>query len=96
MIECCVNNLLQLRQQNEEQFANLNLDWPPDVQHRPQAVSSPNEMSQILEASPLDVTHEQQHLVRHGFIINLLNTKRSLLYIRNQFVPRSKHFPPLL
>ena len=25
--------------------------------------------------------------------INLLNTKRNLLYIRNQFVPRSKHPP---
>jgi hypothetical protein len=24
----------------------------------------------------------------------LLNTKLNLLYIRNQFVPRSKHFPP--
>ena len=27
---------------------------------------------------------------------NLLKTKRNLLYIRNQFVPRSKHFPPRL
>ena len=27
---------------------------------------------------------------------NLLNTKRNLLYIRNQSVPRSKHFPPRL
>ena len=27
---------------------------------------------------------------------NLLNTKRNLLYIRNQFVPRSKRFPPRL
>ena len=26
--------------------------------------------------------------------INLLKTKRNLFYIRNQFVPRSKHFPP--
>ena len=26
-------------------------------------------------------------------ILNLLNTKRNLLYIRNQSVPRSKHFP---
>ena len=29
-------------------------------------------------------------------MINLLKTKRNLLYIRNQFVPRSKHFPPRL
>ena len=28
--------------------------------------------------------------------INFLKTKRNLLYIRNQFVPRSKHFPPRL
>ena len=30
------------------------------------------------------------------YVLNLLKTKRNLLYIRNQFVPRSKHFPPLL
>ena len=30
------------------------------------------------------------------FQITLLNTKRNLLYIRSQFVPRSKHFQPLL
>jgi len=28
--------------------------------------------------------------------INLLKTKRNLLYTRNQPVPRSKHFPPRL
>ena len=28
-----------------------------------------------------------------GQFLNLLKTKRNLLYIRNQFVPRSKHFP---
>ena len=28
--------------------------------------------------------------------INLLKMKRNLLYIRNQFIPRSKHFPPQL
>jgi len=28
--------------------------------------------------------------------INRLETKRSLLYIRNQSVPRSKYFPPRL
>ena len=28
--------------------------------------------------------------------LNLLKTKRNLLYIRNQFVPRSKHFPQRL
>jgi len=29
-------------------------------------------------------------------MFNLLKTKRNLLYIRNQSVPRSKHFPPRL
>ena len=29
-------------------------------------------------------------------LINLLKTKRNLLYIINQSVPRSKHFPPRL
>ena len=30
------------------------------------------------------------------FILNLLKTKLYLLYIRNQSVPRCKHFPPRL
>ena len=29
-------------------------------------------------------------------IFNILKTKRNLLYIRNQSVPRCKHFPPRL
>jgi hypothetical protein len=29
-------------------------------------------------------------------VSNLLKTKSNLLYIRNQSVPRSKHFPPRL
>ena len=33
---------------------------------------------------------------RHKTDINLLKTKRNLLYIRNQFLLRSKHFPPRL
>jgi len=28
--------------------------------------------------------------------INLFKTKRNLLYVRNQFIPRCKHFPPQL
>jgi len=39
------------------------------------------------------------NLVGKGWLwilINLLKTKHNLLYIRNQFVPRCKHFPPLL
>ena len=31
-----------------------------------------------------------------SFIFNLLKTKRNPLYIRNQPVPRSKHFPPVI
>ena len=39
------------------------------------------------------------HLMNHrfpqnsgNFLINPLNTKRRLLYLKTQFVPRSKHF----
>ena len=32
----------------------------------------------------------------HNEELKLLKTKRNLLYIRNQFVPRSKHFSPRL
>jgi hypothetical protein len=35
-------------------------------------------------------------LTLHIGLFNLLNTKRNLLYISNQSVPRSKHFPPRL
>ena len=42
--------------------------------------TAPNSQTVLLEYGP----------------INLLKTKRNLLYIRNQFVPRSKHFPPRL
>jgi 3-polyprenyl-4-hydroxybenzoate decarboxylase len=31
-----------------------------------------------------------------SWLFNLLQTKRNLLYIKNQFVPRCKHFPPRL
>ena len=30
------------------------------------------------------------------YLINLLKTKRNQLYLKTQFVPRSKHFPPQL
>jgi len=29
-------------------------------------------------------------------MVNRLETKRNLLYVRNQSVPRCKHFPPRL
>jgi len=32
----------------------------------------------------------------YNFIFNLLKNKRNLLYIRNQSVPRCKHFQPRL
>ena len=45
-------------------------------------------------------SHKIHYGVLHWFLIvkqiKLLKTKRNLLYIRNQFVPRSKHFSPLL
>ena len=45
-------------------------------------------------------TSGPHHAVRRcsifGAEINLLRTKHDLLYIRNQSVPRSKHFPPRL
>ena len=30
------------------------------------------------------------------YFINLLKTKRRLLYLNTQFIPRCKHFPPQL
>ena len=39
-------------------------------------------------------TYLFNHSVIHSF--NLLKTKRNLLYIRKQSVPRSKHFLPRL
>jgi len=42
--------------------------------------------------------HTFLHFKNHQFtlILNLLKAKRNLLYIRNQSVPRCKHFPPRL
>ena len=31
-------------------------------------------------------------IINHYFIINPLKTKRRLLYLKTQFVPRTKHF----
>jgi len=38
----------------------------------------------------------QLHQPNLHYTINPLKTKRNLLYIRNQSVPRCKHFPPRL
>jgi hypothetical protein len=70
-------SLLQLQQQIEERRG---LNWFPDTQHRPQAMSSPNETaSQVAESSGfvpalsedtqlrdavLDILHDQHELVR--------------------------------
>ena len=42
----------------------------------------------------LGKAHTQHNCIQKE--INLLKTKPNLLYIRNQSVPRSKHFPPRL
>jgi hypothetical protein len=70
---------LQLRQQNEERHGNMNVEWAPNIQHRPQAMSSPNETSHFVDSSNflpavpvepqlddavLDIIHGQQNLVR--------------------------------
>jgi hypothetical protein len=41
-------------------------------------------------------THTHTHTAEYQLRLNLLKTKRNLLYIRNQSVPRCKHFPPRL
>ena len=42
---------------------------------------------------PGRISDVKKKMIHH---INLLETRRNLLYIRNQSVPRSKHFPPRL
>jgi len=37
-----------------------------------------------------------QNITQKKLVLNLLKTRRNLLYIRNQSVPRCKHFPPQL
>ena len=50
-----------------------------------------------LQAGAAPPLHVYAHSSCDGMSdLNLLKTKRNLLYIRNQFVPRSKHFPPRL
>ena len=41
-----------------------------------------------------EVLHLNRQIFKRSF--NLLKTKRNLLYLRNNSVPRSKHLPPLL
>ena len=61
-------------------------------------VSTPTlHASQIKGKMPLYGTKHigEAEVWLHSFF-NILNTKRNLLYIKSQFVPRSKHFPPRL
>ena len=54
----------------------------------------------VLPISSPVILSPKQHLVmllrRPKLSVNLLKTKRNLLCIRNQPVPRNKHFPPRL
>ena len=49
-------------------------------------------LNEILKAK----IHEIYDHTLEPYDMNLLKTKRNLLYIRNQSVPCSKHFPPRL
>ena len=51
-----------------------------------------------LRGWPLDpiLGHINSNQALTSYCFNLLKTKPNLLYIRNQFAPRSKHFPPRL
>jgi hypothetical protein len=70
-------NLLQLKQQEEERCSgNLDLDWPPGNQIRPQAMSSPNQIGESnnflqavsedpeLDDAMLNILDDQHQLVR--------------------------------
>jgi hypothetical protein len=48
----------------------------------------------VQEAEGKEASGRPRHRWKND--INLLKTKRNLLYVRNQPVPRSKHFPPRL
>ena len=53
--------------------------------------------AKVAVCSDIRTKHSMQSKHHVQFLnVNLLKTKRNLLYIRNQFVPRSKHFPPRL
>ena len=62
-------------------------------------VRTRGELTAILWRDKRDVhilTNMHDAPAKGNFCFNLLKTKRNLLYIRNQFVPRSKLFPPRL
>ena len=48
----------------------------------------------VAVCSKILTKHSMQSVYHVEFLkVNLLKTKSNLLYIRNQSVPRSKHFP---
>ncbi|PNF19007.1 hypothetical protein B7P43_G12393 [Cryptotermes secundus] len=67
----------QLRQQNEERRGNVNVDWVPNVQHRPQAMSSPNETSQIIDSGNFLPTISE-HPQLDDAVLDIINGQQNL------------------
>ena len=70
--------------------------YPPSCYFRPLSSKLSPHHHPILEHSP-DATNQVSHPYRGTdkatlLFINPLKTKRRLLYLKTQFVPRSKHF----
>ena len=80
---------------------DTNLTVTSDKSSYPQAITTTWRTHELLygrnDTSAIYFTIlKWQTLRKHETFISLLKTKRNLLYIRNQSVPRSKHFPPRL
>ena len=61
--------------------------------------NNPMRLEHVTSACPM--LAKEKHVKGHDRVcaelhFNLLKTKRNLFYIRNRFVPRSKHFTPRL
>ena len=53
--------------------------------------------AKVAVCSDIRTKHSPQSEHHVEFLnVKLLKTERNVLYIRNQLVPRSKHFPPQL
>ena len=64
-------------------------------------ITSINKINQDIFVKEKSLLNSVQNLLSFIMLskntkINLLNTKRRLLYLKTQFIPRSKHFPPRL
>jgi hypothetical protein len=69
---------LQLRQQNEERIGNANSDWAPSIQHRPQAMSSPNETSHVMDSNNfLPTASEEPQL--DSAVLDIIQGQRNLV-----------------